>query len=171
MLTKHLPYELGMLDGSFRRLFTSEPVIDPLIKNALIEAFWTHARNLVEFLAQRKGQGDFKGTASAQDFAKRYSHDPNLRSTDTQINEEVNHLQYDRESKQEQQPNGYRMNLVREAIRREFDKFQTLLDRPYRDIWVRRNFRNVEILVFEHAQATATAEVQVINAVIEPDKQ
>ncbi|MFL6975947.1 MAG: hypothetical protein ACJ8F2_28880, partial [Xanthobacteraceae bacterium] len=52
ILTEHLPYELDMLEGAFVFVHASQFADareNALFKNAMIEAFWTHARNLIEF--------------------------------------------------------------------------------------------------------------------------
>lgn len=50
-LTVSLPYELWMLDETFKRL--NEPLTDQVIANALIESFCIHARQLIDFFENR----------------------------------------------------------------------------------------------------------------------
>ena len=66
ILTEHLPYELNMLEAAFT--FLHSPDFKDVhrigfVRNAAIEAFWLHARNLIEFLTHIPGGGEI-GTVS-----------------------------------------------------------------------------------------------------------
>jgi hypothetical protein len=56
ILREHLPYELDMFDGATEYFQSPEFAAAAhsqenwFKRNAAVEAFWTHARNLVEFL-------------------------------------------------------------------------------------------------------------------------
>src|ERR1700716_3048028 len=60
VLEELLPYELDMLEGCFLRLHAREFLEqrrerrDGVSRNAWIESFWVHARNLYEFFANRR---------------------------------------------------------------------------------------------------------------------
>ena len=66
MLAEHLPYEHDMLDKAFEFL-TSEAHAaereDPFKRNPMVEVFWLHARNLIEFYNSPP-----RYSASASDF-------------------------------------------------------------------------------------------------------
>jgi hypothetical protein len=68
VLKEHLPYELDMLEQCFVRLHTKEQSeqLDQLTKNALVEAFWVHARILSEFLKQAPKGAYASGIVSAK---------------------------------------------------------------------------------------------------------
>src|SRR4051812_15785969 len=77
MLVEHLPYEIDMLRAAYAFLTCAErPKVKEAIKentalvtfisNATIEAFWVHARSLLEFF-RREAQAEGR-TASANDF-------------------------------------------------------------------------------------------------------
>ena len=70
ILGEHLPYELDMLDASFALLHSPALAAHrahPAVRNALVEAFWTHARNVIEFLTHPKGNDAAGGIVSARD--------------------------------------------------------------------------------------------------------
>jgi hypothetical protein len=69
MLTEHLPYELDMLERAYS--FLHDPKFldartDSFMRNATIEVFWAHVRNLNEFFRYPAGRDH----ASAADFTK-----------------------------------------------------------------------------------------------------
>ena len=53
ILQDHLPYEIDMLLGTFRKLELG--VVDDMVRNALIESFCIHARSLIDFLNNQRG--------------------------------------------------------------------------------------------------------------------
>lgn len=61
ILGEHLPYELWMLRETYARL--KSPPADDVLRNALIEAFCIHARQLLEFFDNKQGKHakDFTG--------------------------------------------------------------------------------------------------------------
>jgi hypothetical protein len=104
ILKEHLPYELDMLEGAFVFLHSADSAAqrqNTILKNAMIEAFWTHARNLIEFLTHPKGN-DSAGVVSAKDFAKAYFHKLNMDSIDDLVNAQISHLTYERRSASEE---------------------------------------------------------------------
>jgi hypothetical protein len=77
ILKEHLPYELDMLDEAAAYARSTEAAETNTKKgqvwfkrNAAIEAFWTHARNLIEFLTREKSPDLTVSSASAQDFTE-----------------------------------------------------------------------------------------------------
>ena len=143
ILTEHLPYELDMLDRAFEFLHADKytDLRQPgFFRNAAIEAFWLHARNLIEFLTHPKNSGP-QGTVSARDFTSGFNPDMKMRVMDQRINAWVSHLLYNRESQPEERLDGYDMLRVREAIDREMQQFQKHLLPDYEAIWTARNSR------------------------------
>lgn len=61
ILVEHLPYEIWMLRETHARL--QSPPTDCVVRNALIEAFCIHARQLLEFFDNKQGKHakDFTG--------------------------------------------------------------------------------------------------------------
>jgi hypothetical protein len=79
ILEGDLPYELEMFDAAVEYLqspeFAASTNSDDRVvwfkRNAAIEAFWTHARNLIKFLERTpsKSIDEMQFEASARDFA------------------------------------------------------------------------------------------------------
>jgi hypothetical protein len=79
ILAEHLPYELEMRDEATAHLQSIEFSESSKEKrqcavwfkrNAAIAAFWTHARNLIEFLTRTKSADLTISSASAKDLLK-----------------------------------------------------------------------------------------------------
>jgi len=174
LLAKHLPYELDMLEHTLARLLILKNNNDVLLRNALIESFWTHVRNLAEFFNQPKGDG-VTGIASAQDMTKNdYPRNPELEDFDELINQQITHLRYDRPAFTDDQLDFNEMFLVRGRIERQVEKFQNNIDGKYQKFWKTRPVRKdideqVWISVVD-AQPMATNVFDVIGpANVTPD--
>jgi hypothetical protein len=63
IVERHLPHEIDMLFAMFARL--DEGISDIPLRNAAIESFCIHARNLIEFL---EGTGKVKAKAVTYDY-------------------------------------------------------------------------------------------------------
>lgn len=107
------------------------------ILKKMIEAFWTHTRNLIEFLTHPKGN-DSAGVASARDFAETYYHQLKMNSIDDLVNAQISHLTYERRSAPEEKLGGYDMLRVKRAIDSEIKRFESHLENSYRECWVQR---------------------------------
>jgi hypothetical protein len=178
LLRKHLPYELDMLEHTFHLLHSSDDYPkkireDRVVSNALIESFWTHARNLIEFFNQNKGDG-LKGVASPQDMTEGYSADTRMKELDQMINVQISHLQYDRPALTEEQLNFPEMDRVRSVIGREVEKFnRRMSSSSYCDSWTPRPPNDTEIhergwIGFASGQSAASSEVQTLLSTIVP---
>jgi hypothetical protein len=164
LLAKHLPYELDMLDQTLARLLKNQD--EPVVRNALIESFWTHVRNLVEFFTQKKDDG-LKGTASAQDMTEGYFADTKLKKMDQLINQQISHLQYDRPAFTKDQLHHTEMFRVRGVIEREVENFQKKICKKYHRFWkIRMQRKDIDKelwLSFMESQPFATNVLQVIG--------
>jgi hypothetical protein len=171
LLRRHLPYELDMLEHTFRLLHSSDDHAqnlrkDIVVANALLESFWTHARNLIEFF-NKKAKGDgLAGLASPQDMTEGYFPDTKMTELDQMINVQISHLQYHRPQLSEDQLNYSEMDRVRNAIAREVRRFnECMLSSKYRDAWIPRPPIDMEIsregwLKIASEQPTASSEVR-----------
>ena len=100
LFAEHLKYELEMFDEAAR--FLDSPQFAALDRtkrdqwfryNSAIEAFWIHARLLIEFLSNPQKSLDFSGNhASARDCADKYQYDQHLKWAYDKINEQVAHF-------------------------------------------------------------------------------
>jgi hypothetical protein len=141
ILTQHLPYELDTFEQSYVFLHSDEYAElrrRPFLKNAAIEVFWLHARNLMEFLTHLKNPTP-QGAVSARDFSPDYQPDLKMKSMDQRINAAVSHLLYERKTTPEDKLGGYDMLRVKECIDREIEQFEKAMLEEYRAIWTKRN--------------------------------
>jgi hypothetical protein len=99
---EHLPYEIGMLRGTFERLreidasggVAENDIAKQVCRNALIESFCVHARSLLDFFANRPDRR--ADDAVAQDFVAfasslKPTEEP-LKSLREKLNKEIFHL-------------------------------------------------------------------------------
>jgi hypothetical protein len=142
MLREHLCYELDMLEGAFIFLHDdshAEARKNKIVRNAMVEAFWTHARNLLEFLAYPKREGA-TGIASARNFTdQEFVHQLTMKeSIDDEVNIQISHLQYERKSSPQEKLGGYDMAWVKAAIDSHIKRFEKHLLPRYQPFWVTR---------------------------------
>ena len=132
LFDEHLPYELDMFDEAAKFLMSDEfAKLDRMNNkddwfraNAAVEAFWTHARTLQEFLRQPKNPEpiDDAHHAAAQDFTSEYWHDLELEAVVAKIHAQVSHLSYRRASLPPEKLS-YEMQYVKAAIDKEVRRF------------------------------------------------
>ena len=149
VLSDALPYELFMLDSAARRTQTTEfqqlkidaSEIDWLTSNATIEAFWTHARCLLEFFNRTKNNNFEASAASARDFTSD-DYQPsgeiqamwgNGRLSET-INEQISHVGFCRVAEKYEKL-GPELPRVKGAIDRETRALDRSLRREFRQYW------------------------------------
>jgi hypothetical protein len=133
LFEEHLPYELDMFEeaakflmsGAFAKLDRNNSKDDWFRANAAVEAFWTHARTLKEFLTHRKNPEPVQDAhhASAQDFAPDFWSDLELDAVIKKINAQVSHLNYGRESVPPEKL-GHEMRYVKAAIDKQVRRFR-----------------------------------------------
>ncbi|MGE0036768.1 MAG: hypothetical protein AB7S93_14110 [Xanthobacteraceae bacterium] len=169
LLKEHLPYELDMLDNAvcfmnspeFAKLGESSDKLDQFKKNAAIESFWTHARNLIEFLSRDKSPDLNVSSASARDFAEGYRSNLDLESVSKKINEQVSHLGYRRVSLPPDKLS-HEIHFVKSGLDSAFRRFQEQLNPECQEHWEQRQFEQAAVIV--HANATATNTITIIGS-------
>jgi hypothetical protein len=143
-----LPYELAMLDigarftqkPEFTQLKKDENPIDWLTYNATVEAFWTHARCLIEFFNRSKNNNFDSSSASARDFAHEYWPSKDMRklygtgSLFQKINEQVSHVGFCRKTELYEKL-GSEMAHVKWTIDDETRAFEAKLQTEFREYW------------------------------------
>ncbi len=155
LLEEHLPYEHDMLDAAYEILtanaHTSAPQ-DWFSRNAAINEFWLHARNLIEFYCNPSGT-----SASASDFTTEplrpeFRFKKNAAAVtnagedfSTLINEQICHLKYERVTSPDEKLGGYDLQRVKESIDRALNKFQGLLTDEARRVWKERKKQTISI--------------------------
>jgi hypothetical protein len=142
VLEEHLPYELNMLQAAYEFLHKDDYADYrnvAFLKNAAIECFWMHARNLLDFLRQPKNTShDAKGSVSAKDFTSKFDYQGIGDEMNDEINRAFTHLQYGRKSQPQKKPGTFDMLRVKEHIEREIGKFERALTKDYKEAWTPR---------------------------------
>src|SRR5262245_5338069 len=140
ILRIHLPYELDMFEAAFVFLHSTDLAAareNGFIKNAAIEAFWTHARNLIEFLMESR-KAKHTDVVPARTFAKDYTDSLEIKSIKIMVNKQISHLTYERVDAPEGKLGGQEMLLVKQAIDAEIRRLEESLEDRYRELWVPR---------------------------------
>jgi hypothetical protein len=135
-LQKHLPYEIEMMRDAIHALATRDK-LSWFEKNAFIETFCLHARNLIEFFERR---GDY-GPHSFTDAAK-FNLNSGVLSVRTlrRINQQISHLNKRRTDDARQKINGDRLNEMHRAIEAEIERFVQHLKPEWQGMWKARPF-------------------------------
>jgi hypothetical protein len=147
-LKRHLPYELDMFDAAAEYLQSPEFVapadaIDRATSfksNATIEVFWTHARNLIEFLTRPKSRSinEMAFAASARDFADGFHSKLDAETVLEKINAQICHLGFGRKAIHEQL-GSIDINWVKPAIDSEIRRFEDSLNPACVKHWTKRH--------------------------------
>jgi hypothetical protein len=106
-------------------------------RNAAIEAFWTHARNLIEFLTREKSPDLTVSSASAQDFTEDFHSTLEMETLMDKINAQISHLGYGR-TIVDYEKLGYEISYVKPALDSQIKRFEDKLDAESRKHWVQR---------------------------------
>jgi hypothetical protein len=167
LFTEHLPYELAMLDAATDFL-SADVKDDPsrlgwFRRQSAIEAFWVHARLLIEFFKQPANSDGSGHHASAQDFAPKFCTQINVGDLlETKINPQVTHINYFRETDPLKKLSS-EMIWVKEQIDKEVGNFvKALDDKEWKQVWKEskwwQNREPVKFLSF-FAQQNSTTSV------------
>jgi hypothetical protein len=171
ILEEHLPYELDMLQGAYEFLQNPAYAHDRrhlFVRNAAIECFWLHARNLIDFFTQETSATSFetRGAVSAFHFTtKSYEPEGIGRQISDDINQAITHLQYDRKSQAQPPLDVFVMRRVKEHIERQTKKFEDALTVEPGKVWVRRTPpETIEVTALDNAtNATTFARLFIAN--------
>ena len=130
VIERHLPYEIGMLFSTYKRLEAGEPDHD--VRNALIEAFCIHARNLIDFL---KGKRKGVRARSVTDGYTPFAGTKIDRALTKKIEDQIAHLSIGRTSDPNEKIDGRVRSVLLWAIATELVEFQRHLKPQYRTAW------------------------------------
>jgi hypothetical protein len=140
VLSDALRYEFDMLDAvalhmqkeEFKHLGNNET--ECLIRNAIVESFWTHARNLLEFFNQTQNRQDLTASsASAKDFTCNFNPSSEIKalwadgSLKTKINEMISHVGFCRRTELYKKLDINEMERVKSVIDKEVQEFELRL--------------------------------------------
>jgi hypothetical protein len=166
LLQRHLPYELDMLERALEFLTRDDlPLHEhpaaPLLNNFAIEGFWTHARNVNEFMKRPRNKSA-SGVAAARDFTEdvqemRFKLDEKLED---KINEQISHLQYERPETEDGQLMISDMLRVYAGINSCVREFERRLTPEAKEIWRPRQPKQ---FVQTRVNASATNVVSAIG--------
>jgi hypothetical protein len=128
---EHLPYEIGMMRDSIHALAIRDG-LGEFEKNAFIETFCLHARNLIEFFKQ-KDPCDFDPRDFTHGFElnKRFIGDRAL----PKINRQVSHLTKGRTKDTARKITGDELTKMHQAIEAEIKRFAQHLKPEWREKW------------------------------------
>jgi predicted ATP-binding protein involved in virulence len=144
LLQRHLPYELDMLERALEFVVSDHPLHNdpaaPLLQYMAIETFWTHARNVNEFMKKARNKNP-SGIAAARDFTDdvkeiRFSLNEELED---KINEQISHLQYERPETEDGQLVIHDMQRVYPGINSCVREFERRLTPEAKEVWTPRN--------------------------------
>ena len=170
ILEEHLPYEHRMLEHAYAFLTSDSYTAmreDWFLRNAVINAFWMHARNLIEFYRNAKDV-----SASASDYTKTRL-DPEFRLkkgepaddnrgeelTDL-INAQIVHLKNERVTKIDEKLGSYEPLRVITAIERARRKFEGLLTDEAATIW---KYTLADSIIIAGA-VSATNHIEIVSS-------
>jgi hypothetical protein len=129
LLTHHLRYEIDMLRCTFGRLHN--PLLHECDKNAFIESFCIHARNLIDFF-----RGNGKNCARAADFTVHRIYEVrSLTKTGLpddlygKLSEQIAHLTYQRTKDPTRQIGAQELQQLSDLIEDEAVNFRCHLDK------------------------------------------
>jgi hypothetical protein len=169
LLKEHLPYEHRMLDEAHKVITSPSPALDWFAKNAAINVFWLHARNLIEFYRSPKSAdasaSHFTNVNLLPEFKLKKGQPADAKHGQelvTLINEQICHLKYERVTSPNEKLSGYDYTLAKEAIDRARDKFQSSLTDEARRVW-EVQCSPVE-LAYVTSEASATNEIVIISS-------
>ena len=142
VLKEHLPYELDMLELAFILLPLETDVFR---RNSLLETFWLHARNLLEFF--KKSKPKHARTAWANHFTQ-HPVEYDLKDFGDKIpmmHQQITHLSYDRTREATKKLTFDLARDVKGAVDRAVQQFQNNLRPEAKAHWKERPVTQVEI--------------------------
>lgn len=144
-----LPYELSMLEAAALYMESEEFLAldlnvarNAFTHNATIEAFWTHARCLIEFFNRGEDHNFQVSSGSAKDFTNAYHPAADMqklseksKGLSTRINEQISHLGFCRKTGEWEKLGASEINRVKATINKETTDFVAKLKPDFRKYW------------------------------------
>jgi hypothetical protein len=124
---EHLPYEIWMMRDSLQAV--ARIGLSEFEKNAFIETFCLHARNLVEFFKRQGDSGPHPFTDA--EFKRNHKGVVSVKK----IQEQVSHLRRGRTKDETQKINGHDLTKMHEAIEAEIQRFARHLKSEWLGKW------------------------------------
>jgi hypothetical protein len=129
LLDEHIPYEADMLSGTYEKL--AGGIEDAIIRNAIIESYCIHCRNLINFLKNDDKNLKVKDFAPTFDY-KNVCKEKNYREL---ISNQVAHLSKKRHSESDEKigPELWREMYI--ELSGQLEKFQVALEGDNKKHW------------------------------------
>lgn len=148
---EHVKYEIDMLRSTHECLRSRK--WDWAVQNALIESFWVHARNLLEFFGKQKNAHPVTSFCGTSYVPLKFS---SVRPLYRKICEQISHLKsgrtHDAEAKLDVLNSG-----VREFLENEIEKFRFHLNRECENLIPARPKPTPEPAAVSFVEQTTTA--------------
>jgi len=172
-----LPYELAMLDRAarnmqtpqFQQLKIEQDPSDWLTHNAMVEAFWTHARCLLEFFNASKRNNFGSSPASARDLTTNaYSPSAEIQKLwgpgklSEKINEQISHVGFCRKAELYEKL-GPQMGHVKNTIDKETKAFAGALRPEFQQYWKWQPRKEAFVAVYNSSGTASCPEIVVLN--------
>jgi|SRR5580700_7177197 hypothetical protein len=160
MLGHHIPYEVNMLRALFEKLTSPSP--DKLTRNAFIESFHMHARNLIEFFKDDDQCVVDPRRFTASDY--QIEGDFISRNLETKISQQIVHLTAQRVDNDGLKLDNKERNETIAAIDKQIARFEKNLTPENKMVW--QNGLK-EMAVVDPSIVTASQVLGPSNAIIQ----
>ena len=129
LIKEHIPYELDMLNGTYEVLVNG--IDNPIVRNAMIESFCIHCRNLIKFLKNK--DDNLKVKELAPEF--RHTEVAKNKNYNDLISHQIAHLSKKRVSEEAKKIGPELWKEMYIEISRHIPIFAEKLKSPYNNIW------------------------------------
>ena len=129
LLNEHIPYEADMLSGTYERL--TQGITDKITRNAMIESYCTHCRNLISFLKNDDKNLKVKDFAPTFDY-KNVCKGKHYRAL---ISDQIAHLSKNRYSESDQKIDPKLWQEMYIELSGQLIKFQAALEGNNKEHW------------------------------------
>lgn len=164
ILHEHLGYEIDMVASAIAAIAAGDA--DWFRRMCAIEAFWLHARTLLEFFEDRTAPSR---TAAAQHFTDKpiEFEIPSRTKYEALMNDQIAHLNYGRTRNELEKLRGHDVYVVAGALARAILVFEKHLRSDAREIWETRTSGRLTIdaaRIFVSDTRSATGVFQALES-------
>lgn len=167
VLQEHLPYEIDMLDACVQFLANSSCSDSDFTKNVMIECFFLHARNLLDFFLRMSMD---QNAVAAMHFTKDkvyYEFPCNLLG---RINEQISHLKYERADAGQARLSVTDVEVTKQFLDVAIKRFQSNLCSQLTGSWQTRQPKVVCFLYEAEPSATNVISIASSESTVILDK-
>lgn len=131
MLNHFIPYEIGMMRALHKRLSAGSP--SRLQRNAEIESFHIHARNLMEFFTNDKQCAIDPRTFTEETYRVQANFIP--KQLENKISQQIVHLTHERTDTEKDKLSDDERDKTVEFIEKQITRFDQALKPAWRQFW------------------------------------